>query len=75
MPVPAPPGDWIMARGYDQVTLDIGRHPDRSELDAPVPDHPVLLVRACGHVAIANTRALELPGVDTDTPVPPGGVR
>src|SRR5690606_5973888 len=40
-----PKGGWVMARGYDQVKLDIGRHPDRSELDAAVPDHPVVLVR------------------------------
>lgn len=69
-----PRGEWIMARGYDQVKLDIGRHPDRSELDAVVPDHPVLLVRACGHIAIANSLAMDVAGVDTDTPVPPGGV-
>lgn len=50
-----PKGEWIMARGYDQVKLDIGRHPDRSELDDAAPDHTVLLVRACGHVEIANS--------------------
>lgn len=69
-----PKGEWIMARGYDQVKLDIGRHPDRSELDAAAPDHPVLLVRACGHVAIANSLAMEISGVDENTPVPSGGV-
>ncbi len=69
-----PKGDWVVARGYDQVKLDIGRHPDRSELDAAVPDHPVLLVRACGHVAIANSAAMDRAGVTVDTPVPSGGV-
>ena len=69
-----PEGEWIMARGYDQVKLDIARHPDRSELDAAVPDHPVLLVRACGHVALANSLAMERAGVDENTPVPAGGV-
>jgi len=69
-----PKGEWVMARGYDQVKLDIGRHPDRSELDAAVTDHPVLLVRACGHVAIANSMALDQAGVDANTPVPSGGV-
>ena len=69
-----PKGDWIMARGYDQVKLDIGRHPDRSELDAAAPDHPVLLVRACGHVAIANSLAMAKAGIDENTPVPSGGL-
>lgn len=69
-----PAGGWIMARGYDQVKLDIGRHPDRSELDEAAPDHPVLLVRVCGHVTLGNSKALELAGIDENTPVPAGGV-
>ena len=69
-----PKGEWIMARGYDQVKLDIGRHPDRSELDAAAPDHPVVLIRACGHVTLGNSMALKLAGIDETTPVPAGGV-
>lgn len=69
-----PEGGWIMARGYDQVKLDIGRHPDRSELDAAAPDHPVVLVRACDHVVVGKSRALEMAGIDAGTPAPSGGV-
>ncbi len=69
-----PEGGWVMARGYDQVKLDIGRHPDRSELDAAVPDRPVVLVRACGHVTLGNSLALEMAGVTMDTEAPSGGV-
>lgn len=69
-----PPGTWILARGYDQTKLDIGRHPHRSELDAAAPDHPVMLVRTCGHVSIFNSRAFALAGVDEGTPVPDGGL-
>lgn len=69
-----PKGAWVLARGYDQVKLDVGRHPHRSELDEAVPDHPVMLVRACGHVGIYNSRAFALAGVDTATPAPDGGV-
>lgn len=69
-----PKGDWILARGYDQVKLDTGVHPTRADLDAAAPDHPVLVTRACGHVAIANSRALELGGVTEATPVPDGSV-
>ncbi|MGH6858699.1 MAG: amidohydrolase [Phyllobacterium sp.] len=69
-----PKGGWIRARGYDQVKLDIGRHPTREELDRAAPHHPVLLTRACGHVSIANSLALELAGVNEATPVPDGGV-
>lgn len=67
------PGEWVLARGYDQFELDVKRHPDRSELDAVAPNNPVYLVRACGHVSIVNSKALELAGVTVDTPVPQGG--
>ncbi len=67
-------GGWIRARGYDQVKLDTGRHPTRDDLDRAAPDHPVLLTRACGHVSIANSRALELAGITETTAVPEGGV-
>jgi predicted amidohydrolase YtcJ len=69
-----PKDGWVRARGYDQVKLDTGRHPTRDDLDRAAPDHPVYLTRACGHVSIANSRALALAGVDEATPVPDGGV-
>ena len=69
-----PKGTWVRSRGYDQVKLDTGRHPTREDLDRAAPDHPVLLTRACGHVSIANSRALELAGITEATPVPDGGV-
>jgi predicted amidohydrolase YtcJ len=67
------PGEWIMARGYDQFELDVKRHPHRTELDAAAPDNPVYLVRACGHLAVVNSLALKLAGVTRHTPVPAGG--
>lgn len=68
------PGDWILARGYDQTKLDTGVHPTREDLDRAAPDHPVLVTRACGHIAIANSKALALAGVSEATPVPEGGL-
>ena len=67
-------GEWILARGYDQTKLDVGRHPARAELDRAAPDNPVMLVRTCGHVSVCNSRALELAGIDETTPQPPGGL-
>ncbi|OCP35587.1 amidohydrolase [Ensifer sp. LC163] len=69
-----PPGTWIRARGYDQTKLDTGRHPLRAELDAVAPHHPVMVVRACGHVSIFNSEAFRLAGVDENTAVPEGGL-
>ncbi|UGQ24012.1 amidohydrolase [Brucella anthropi] len=70
----APPGAWIRARGYDQTKLDVGRHPHKSELDAVAPHNPVMVVRACGHVSIFNSKAFELAGIDENSPVPDGGL-
>lgn len=68
-----PPGTWIVARGYDQARLREGRHPTRSDLDRAAPEHSVLLIRACGHIGVANSRALALAGITAATPDPPGG--
>ncbi len=69
----AKPGEWILARGYDHFELDVKRHPHRTELDRAAPDNPVYIVRACGHLSVANSLALKLAGVDETTPVPAGG--
>ncbi|MFN3671929.1 MAG: amidohydrolase, partial [Bosea sp. (in: a-proteobacteria)] len=69
----AKPGAWILARGYDHFELDVKRHPHRTELDRAAPNNPVYIVRACGHLSVANSMALKLAGVDESTPVPAGG--
>lgn len=68
-----PSGMWVTARGYDQARLSDQRHPNRQDLDAVAPDNPVIVVRACGHIAAVNSRALELAGITRNTPDPQGG--
>ena len=47
----------------------------RHDIDAVVPDRPVVLDSYCGHVALFNTKALELAGVlSPDTPEPEAGL-
>nr|WP_321461212.1 amidohydrolase [uncultured Cohaesibacter sp.] len=67
------PGEWIFASGYDQTKLDVKRHPTMAELDAIAPDNPVMLIRTCTHVQIANSLAMQAGGIDDDTPNPDGG--
>lgn len=69
-----PKGEWVTGRGYDHFKLDTGRHPYREELDEACPDHPVYIVRTCGHLAVANSAALRLAGITEDTPSPEGGL-
>ncbi|HEX3721715.1 MAG TPA: amidohydrolase [Nitrolancea sp.] len=68
-----PSGTWVMARGYDQARLAENRHPSRHDFDPVSPNNPVVVVRACGHIAVANSRALALAGITRDTPNPDGG--
>jgi predicted amidohydrolase YtcJ len=68
-----PAGHWIEGRGYDETRLPEGRHPTRRDLDRAAPDHPLILGRTCGHIVVANSRALDLAGIGAATPDPPGG--
>ena len=65
--------EWIWGQGYDDTRLAEGRHPTREDLDEPSAGRPVVLTRVCGHMCVANSRALALAGVDASTPDPPGG--
>src|SRR3954454_669445 len=69
----APGGSWIWGQGYDDTRLDEQRHPTREDLDDVSRDRAVVLTRVCGHMCVANSRALELAGVYARTPDPPGG--
>lgn len=69
-----PPGTWLTGRGYNEADLPERRHPTRHDLDAASADHPIALTRTCGHMIVANSRALALAGITADTPNPPGGV-
>jgi predicted amidohydrolase YtcJ len=48
--------------------------PTREDLDKVIRDKPVYLIRTCAHIAVANSKAMELAGITADTPAPPGGV-
>ena len=68
-----PLGQWIRGWAYDHRKLREGRHPTRWDLDPVAPHHPVILYRTCFHIAVANSRALELAGITRETPDPQGG--
>ena len=68
-----PAGGWIFGGRYDHYYLDVKRHPLRGELDRVAPDNPVFIKRTCGHMGVANSRALAIAGIDETTPDPRGG--
>jgi len=68
-----PAGQWVEGWGWDQSKLEENRFPTRWDLDRVSPKHPVYLTRTCFHIAVANSKALELAGIAKGTPQPEGG--
>ena len=54
---------WIIGRGWDHELFKERRMPTRYDIDQVCPDIPTLLIRVCGHVAVANTKALKISGI------------
>lgn len=63
----------VVAIGFDETRLAESSLLTRSDLDAMIADRAVLVYRVCGHIAIANSVALERAGIDAETPDPTGG--
>lgn len=66
------PGEWVLNGTWDHENWG-GELPTRAWIDELTPDNPVWVFRLDGHMALANSRALELAGVDADTPDIDGG--
>ncbi|HSE17486.1 MAG TPA: amidohydrolase [Pyrinomonadaceae bacterium] len=69
----AKPGEWVTGRGWIETHWQPPVFPTRWDLDKVAPNNPVILGRADGHGAVANSAALKLAGVDKNTPNPFGG--
>ncbi|MCF3962875.1 amidohydrolase [Streptomyces fuscigenes] len=65
-------GPWITGGGWALEAFPASG-PTREALDAVVPDRPVYLLNRDHHGAWVNSRALELAGVDRNTPEPVDG--
>jgi predicted amidohydrolase YtcJ len=69
----SPAGQWILGGGWDETLWPTKALPDRKDLDDISGGHPVFLDRVDGHLAVANTQALQLANVTKTTPDPLGG--
>jgi predicted amidohydrolase YtcJ len=70
-----PPGSWITGGDWDHEMWG-GDLPRREWVDSLTAEHPVFVNRLDGHMALANSAALRLAGIDREgrTPDPEGGV-
>ncbi|MAA77085.1 MAG: hypothetical protein CML73_03510 [Rhodobiaceae bacterium] len=68
-----PAGYPIMGIGYDDTVMEEKRHPTRDDLDAVSTEHPIIIMHISFHLAVMNSKALEMAGIDAETPDPEGG--
>jgi len=68
-----PIGQWVQGTMYDDTKFEEGRALTRQDIDAVVPDHPVMVRHRGGHTAVVNSRALNLAEITPTTADPVGG--
>ena len=68
-----PDAKWIQGFGWNQELWPGKKFPTAADLDAIIPDRPVVLERVDGHAIVANSAAMRAAGVTATTPAPAGG--
>ena len=66
--------EWILGGGWDETLWPVKTLPSRWDLDEVSDGHPVYLDRIDGHLAVANTRALQLADITIASRDPEGGL-
>jgi predicted amidohydrolase YtcJ len=69
-----PKGRWILGGKWDHENWTPNALPTAALIDAVTPDNPVFIDRLDGHMALANTLAMKLAGVNKDTKEVEGGL-
>jgi len=68
-----PDAKWIRGFGWNQELWADQRFPTAADLDAVVPDRPVVLERVDGHAVVANSAAMKAAAITGATRAPAGG--
>ncbi len=69
-----PEKTWILGGRWDQEKFAERRYPTRWDLDDVISEKPVFLIRVCGHIGVANSKALQLAGITKSTTIEGGRV-
>lgn len=69
----AAPGAWVQGGNWVAASFANGQQ-NRAFLDANAPNNPVLLNDEALHSVWVNSRALQIAGINRDTPDPEGGI-
>lgn len=65
--------EWILGSGWNHERFKEKRLPTKEDIDEIIKDRPVFLSRACYHICVVNSKALEVAGIDKNTKDPEGG--
>jgi predicted amidohydrolase YtcJ len=65
------PDGWLSVDLWDATAMD--KLPTKEDLDKLETSRPIIVFALDGHIALANSRALAIGGVDASSPDPPGG--
>ncbi len=66
-------GDVIVGMSYDDTLVEEMRHPTREDLDKVSTEVPVIISHISGHLAVGNSKALEMAEITAETSNPDGG--
>ena len=69
-----PKGRWILGGQWDHENWKPNDLPTAAKIDAVTRDNPVFINRLDGHMALANSPAMKLAGIDKNTPEVAGGL-
>ena len=69
-----PKGRWIQGGQWDHENWTPNDLPTAAMIDAVTPDNPVFINRLDGHMALANSLAIKMAGVNKDTKDVAGGL-
>jgi predicted amidohydrolase YtcJ len=69
-----PAGKWIIGRGWNENRFKEKRLLSLKDLDESAPDNPVILYHEAAMICAANSKALALAGVTSQTATPSGGI-
>lgn len=62
------PGQWLIGQGWDEGHFATIGNPDRAKLDEAFPKNPVALESLHGFAGFYNGKALEIAGLDKNSP-------
>jgi predicted amidohydrolase YtcJ len=68
------PGAWVVGEGWDEGKLEESRYITAADLDPVSAENPVWLWHTTGHYGVANSKALQLARISTETKNPPAGI-